>query len=58
MAELEGNYTINEMTVLEDIGDIGLIQILPLLVQFSLSNDFTILEISRKTKYLEVNRKW
>jgi hypothetical protein len=27
---LEGNYTTNEITVLEDIGDIGLIQILPI----------------------------
>ena len=38
IAELEGNYTISEITVLEDIEDIGLIQISPVThARFSLS---------------------
>jgi hypothetical protein len=49
---LEGNCTIDEMTVLEDIMDIISYRYGPLLMHsFSLSYDITILEISRNEIY-------
>jgi hypothetical protein len=45
---LEGNYTNNEITILEDIKDIGLIQILPVAR--------AILAIEMTSRSLEISR--
>ena len=55
---MEGNYTIDEMTVLEDIEDIDLIQISHYSCKaFSLSSGLMILESSRD-EYYRGDRKW